>query len=704
MNKLKNISKKLVIFLVIFSFLAGIFPLNFNTEKVYAKKNKAKEACYVIIADDYDTFKDLGVTDGSKAKIAVLSTSMVFTTTPPFDSTDKAQKIFKNLSKASHAEVIYIPSSKEWTNSKKQKTNDSAIKFGYDKGQTARNIMKKFSEVSKKDKFVTKFQSYTGNNGNAYLMTGYIGKMNLGLSYYMDAKDEKGDKVKGMKEVGAKLIESPSAINSDKSAQAEMLVTLLKNAKSNAFAYLTADSTKKDSSGNLLSDGSTSTDGSGETSTDGTASFKNTEELLQKLGVDANKKDDLEKYAQYLIGLGYSEAATAGLLANMRAESSFNPLANENGKNGGLFGFTPMTKFSNSKFNKDCTHTKGTAGGQSVCSDGECQVLYVLNFLKGAIDANAGRIHNANKFFSNATEETKKADLYTAWGKKVKFPSKIEEVKNLNEYKKVKDPISAAAIFSICYEVCAGTYEPCDITLPNGTKNYHTSHPDYPDKTWHDFALHEFNVNDGRLSYAKPIYEWLTGSEFKSSNTDNAAKMAEEAQKKGYLTEEELSSWTKIVNEKFINYKDVTRNNLNQSELSSLSRWEQNVKYDDLENHGVFHIFRWLFMAMAIIMMIWSVLLYCAYWMDKVNPFCLPFSFVSILTLGKLETAPTEEECNFTTRGLFKEKDTKSKFINHKYMLFVCLSLIFFSVLILTGTLYKIILTVIGFVAGLFGF
>ena len=109
-------------------------------------------------------------------------------------------------------------------------------------------------------------------------------------------------------------------------------------------------------------------------------------------------------------------------------------------------------------------------------------------------------------------------------------------------------------------------------------------------------------------------------------------------------------------------------------------------------------------MVMAILMMIWSVLLYCAYWMDKVNPFCLPFSFVSILTMGKLETAPTEEECNFTTRGLFKEKDTQSKFINHKYMLFVCLSMIFFSVLILTGTLYKIILTVIGFVAGLFGF
>ena len=37
MNKLKNISKKLVIFLVIFSFLVGIFPLIFNTENLWKK-------------------------------------------------------------------------------------------------------------------------------------------------------------------------------------------------------------------------------------------------------------------------------------------------------------------------------------------------------------------------------------------------------------------------------------------------------------------------------------------------------------------------------------------------------------------------------------------------------------------------------------------------------------------------------------------
>ena len=691
MNKLKNISKKLVIFLVIFSFLVGIFPLIFNTETVYAKKNKAKEACYVIIADDYDTFKDLGVTDGSKAKIAVLSTSMVFTTTPPFDSTDKAQKIFKNLSNASHAEVIYIPSSKAWTDSKKQKTNDSAIKFGYDKGQTARNIMNKFSGVSKKDKFVTKFQSYTGNNGNAYLMTGYIGKMNLGLSYYMAGKDEKGDKVKGMKKVGATLIEAPSAINGDKSGQAEMLVTLLKNSKSNAFAYLTADSTKKDSSGNLVSSDSSDNNDNG---TNEILEFKNTKEVFDKCGKNGDDEHVkyLEAYAVFLYGQNYSKACIAGILGNAMKETGVDPKYSGK-KYCGMFCFTP-SMFSD-KYVQKCSHSKFTAvNGKPICADGSCQIIMAAEALgTNAKGAYGGQQSKMNDFLTN----------YKASGK-YSIPKKLSQtIKNLDDYKQLDSPEDAAMLWMLCFERNKGIYLP---TNQDGCQ----AHPDQQsgDYTYRGWFELEFNNNkNGRPYMAKVIADWLGSSAFDDVGQDSlnkASEMAEEAQKKGYLSEEELSSWTKIVNEKFINYKDVTRNNLNQSELSSLSRWEHNVKYDDLENHGVFHIFRWLFMVMAILMMIWSVLLYCAYWMDKVNPFCLPFSFVSFLTMGKLETAPTEEECNFTTRGLFKEKDTKSKFINHKYMLFVCLSMIFFSVLILTGTLYKIILSVIGFVAGIFGF
>ena len=57
---------------------------------------------------------------------------------------------------------------------------------------------------------------------------------------------------------------------------------------------------------------------------------------------------------------GYSNAAISGLLANSLQESGCNPssytLESSGNYSGGLFGFTPMTNFSNSDFNKQCTH------------------------------------------------------------------------------------------------------------------------------------------------------------------------------------------------------------------------------------------------------------------------------------------------------------------------------------------------------------
>lgn len=702
MSKLRNISKRLVVFLLMFSFLVGILPLNFNTEKVYAKKNKSKAAFYLIVADDYDTFKDLGVTDSSKAKIAVVNSTDFFYIQPPLTTTDKGKKIDSLLASVSHAEIVYIPSAKNWTNSTSKKSDDSAKKWGKQKGKLAESLMKTYKGISKSDKYVALMQNKKiigipgSETATAATMNSYISKMNDSMTSYLKSSSKKN------KAVSTNTLTISSGMNSDFSEQKEALVKVLKSKDSDAFKYLTSDAKKVDANGSNLNDDSNSGDSK---SGDG-AQYQKTEDMLKAIGVDAKYKDKVETYATYLTGLQYSDAATAGILANIATESGFNPLSG-NSENGGLFGFTPMTNFSNSKFNKDCTHTKGTAGGQSVCSDGKCQIYYVLDCLKGAIDSRANRISKANKFFSQhkPSEFSYGAVAQKSWGSatKVTWPDKIETVKNLDEYKKMTDPVSASGVFMICYEVCAGTSVPCGLrSIDEGN-----AMTDAGDKSFIDMMLREWDMTpkDSRLGRAKPIYEWLTGKEFANNgNTGNAEQMAEEAQKKGYLTEEELSAWTKIVNEKFINYKGVTRNSLTQSELSSLSRWEKNVKYDDLENHGVFHIFRWLFMVAAIIMMIWSVLLYCAYWLDKVNPFCLPFSFVSLLTAGRLETAPTEEECNFTTRGLFQEKGTKSKFINHKYMLFVCLSLIFFSVLILTGTLYKIILSVIGFVARIFGF
>ena len=432
--------------------------------------------------------------------------------------------------------------------------------------------------------------------------------------------------------------------------------------------------------------------------------IKDTDALLKQLGVDSKYKTNIEAYAILLTNLGYSNAATAGILGNMRAESGFNPLADEKGKNGGLFGFTPMTNFSNSQYNKNCQHQKGVAGGQSVCSDGTCQIEYMLGVLKSSIDSYSNRLSKADEYFKSVKGKTLNysASAKAVWSSNYKLPDKIDSVKNLSEFKKSDDPISAASVFLICFERAAGTFVPCDINGKRAVANNVVPGYKY---TWQDFAIHEFDTKNGRLSYAEPIYVWLGGSSLGSGadkkSVDKAKQIAEDAAKKGYLSESELSAWTKIVNEKYIGYADVTRDNLSQSDLNSLNQWEDNVAYDNMESHGIFKVFRQVIMFLAILLMVYAVLLYCAFWFDKVNPL-FDFSLLYILTFGKLSVAPTDEEVNYTVQNFFQNNEGKSKFVNHKYILVVCISLILFSLLIITGNLYRIITMILGVLSNFF--
>ena len=693
MNRVKSVSRRLVVFLLLFSFLVGFIPLN-NTGKVYAEK---KDTAVLVITDDQSLFSHFKTGANCASSIKTLVTDSGSNASSYQQFLGGCKQDIKSFTKNyKHVVVIIFPC---YYIKKASGTGyaPSGLRDTEDKYTKATVNIINALELHKNDKIKKVlvygaekyFQSSAGN---------YRGQPDdTKLKNINNAKKINEALVKKIKDTYGKS--SKITYYSDIGTYVEQDETTRATLVSQRFC--TTDSKLKDGFSVEATQG-------GDSSNSDDITYANTEELLSEIGVDKKYKSNIEAYAQYLLGLGYSEAATAGVLANMWQESKFNPTSGT-ASAGGLFGFTGLDTFSNSKINKECKeegkHKRGTIGGIEVCIDDKsCQIQFMLSKLKSAIDTYSYRIKPTNEFFANATSETVKTDGTTD-KKKIKLPDKkMKEIKNLDEFKSLDNPYDASGIFMICYERCAGTYEPANLDTGSG-KDYHKLNGKI---TWHDYMLIEWNQNsnDGngysRYNVAKPIYDWLGGSALSNADSTKAREMAEEAAKKGYLTEEELSAWTKIVNEKFINYKEVTRNSLTQSELSSLSRWEQNVGYDDLENHGIFHFFRVIFMIFAIFLIIWSVLLYCAFWFDKVNPFCFDVSLVSLLTLGKLSTAPTEEECNYTTRNFFKEHKG-SKFINHKYMASVCLLLIGFAVLILTGFLYKIILTVIGLVAKLFG-
>ena len=659
MVKIKDLRIILISLLLVFSLFLGMIPIT----TVYAEKSNKN--VYVFVVDDVSKYSKLKVSDSDKATIYFISTSS-FVQGSSFNLYASA------VANAKNSAIICIPSDvsfKSLTDANAKKIADNKADFYLQKILGNKNMAKAKYKIA----YTYAYPTVTG--GSEANQSNFINKLNTEYKSKLNSKFT--------------VVSSPMNRSNSNDKNVKALISNLQasNTYGNVFKYLEIGTTSTDTSGD-----STATTGN---------SFENTEDLLKKLGVDAKYKDNIEAYAIFLKGLGYSDAATAGILANMRGESGFNPLADEKGKNGGLFGFTPMTNFSNSKYNKNCKHKKGTAGGQSVCADGTCQIEYMIGQLASSIDSYSNRLVKANEYFKSVkgTQLGYSAAAKKVWSSKYKLPEKIDYVKNLDEFKKMDDPISAASVFLICFERAAGTYVPCDIKGKRASANSVVPGYSY---TWQDFAIHEFDTKNGRLSYAEPIYSWLGGADLKESkNVEKAKKIAEDAKKKGYLSEEELSAWTKIVNENFINYSELTREDLGQSDLNSLSAWEDAVDYDNLENHGIYHFFKTFLMVIGILMMIWAALIYCCYWFDRVNPF-FEFSLLSIVTFGKIATAPTDEECNYHIKDFFKSNDGCSKFVNHHYVITMCLSIVFFSILIITGPIYKIVLWIIGTVASIF--
>lgn len=161
----------------------------------------------------------------------------------------------------------------------------------------------------------------------------------------------------------------------------------------------------------------------------------------------------------------------------------------------------------------------------------------------------------------------------------------------------------------------------------------------------------------------------------------------------GYYSEEQLSAFTKLVEENIqAEYLDkATRDNLSQNDLENLSSWENNVNNSKKE-YGLIAWMRIIVMWIGIIFTIYIFLLYLAYWFDRLNSI-IDLDVLSILTFGKLHVAVDEKEANFS---LGKKQDRIT--VSHKDMIFICLTGLIFGTLLITGTFYKIVANFVNFI------
>lgn len=167
----------------------------------------------------------------------------------------------------------------------------------------------------------------------------------------------------------------------------------------------------------------------------------------------------------------------------------------------------------------------------------------------------------------------------------------------------------------------------------------------------------------------------------------DAANIGKGAVSAGIWKEEDLAAFVKLNETDLTPYlDDALRSKLTQLDVESLANWERNI-HNNTSDSGAIHYLRIFVMFMGIILIVWSVFIYLAYWFDRINNF-IDLDFLGILTFNKLHISDTEEECTFHLKTLGK---TEKKTVNHRAVCIVSITGICFGTLIVSGTLYKIL-------------
>ena len=177
-------------------------------------------------------------------------------------------------------------------------------------------------------------------------------------------------------------------------------------------------------------------------------------------------------------------------------------------------------------------------------------------------------------------------------------------------------------------------------------------------------------------------------------DTDTVAGIVDEMRTTGYWTEDEISSFSRLseMNIQAMYLDGATKENLTQSELENLEKWKDNIGYGDNEAK-IIRFFRQFIQIIGILCLIYAMLLYSAYWIDKINPFFYlgALTLVSSLTFHKIRVAV--DECSASLYSEKIENNNKGKVIEevtHNGIVILCLKWMFVGVLFMTGIFYEL--------------
>lgn len=117
-----------------------------------------------------------------------------------------------------------------------------------------------------------------------------------------------------------------------------------------------------------------------------------------------------------------------------------------------------------------------------------------------------------------------------------------------------------------------------------------------------------------------------------------------------------------------------------------IANWLNTIKGE--EESGIIRTLRSIVAFVGILIVIYSSLIYIAYWFDRINNF-IELSALSILTFGRLEISPDD------TVSTFSPKTKGKKVITHRDAVFISLLGIAFGVVLLSGVIYSLVMLIL---------
>lgn len=162
---------------------------------------------------------------------------------------------------------------------------------------------------------------------------------------------------------------------------------------------------------------------------------------------------------------------------------------------------------------------------------------------------------------------------------------------------------------------------------------------------------------------------------------------------KGYWSEAQLGTYCSLTE---ANLEDTllqiaSKSNLGQHDLEGLTDWERNHA-GNLKENGYIAILRWIVVLVGILITIWALLVYLAFWFDHINSFFY-LDALHLVTFGQLHICPPGDKPTFS----IKEK-VKTKTVSHQQILGICITAILFGSMLVSGIFYIAVAKVVNFI------